>query len=360
MMTVLAAIFVLGVMVFIHETGHFLAAKIFRIRVDRFSMGFPPRLIGKKIGETDYCISAIPFGGYVKIAGMVDESLDKEALKEEPKPWEYRSKSWIQRVLVVLTGPIMNIAFAFVIFTAAALMYGVAENVHVNTDVGSVVEGMPAEKAGIKPGDHIVAIAGRPVNSWEEMAEIIHGSAGKVITVEWTRNGTSFSAELSPVLVKVQEKEDALEIGQIGIGSKLAIQWREVGIIGALSSGGESVYTITKLVLVSIIKLIAREESIRSIGGPVAIAKMAGESARSGFGALVFFMALLSLNLGILNLLPIPVLDGGHLVFLGIEGVIRRPIPQRIKLIVQQVGMFLILGLTIFVIYNDILKVIHE
>jgi len=356
MITVLAAIFVLGVMVFIHETGHFLTAKLFRIRVDRFSLGLPPRLFGKRIGETDYCISAIPFGGYVKIAGMVDESLDKKELKEEPKPWEYRSRPWIQRVLVVLAGPLMNIGFAFVIFVTATLWYGVGEI--SGTWVGSVVEEHPAEQAGILLEDRIIAVEGKEVTSWEELAEIIHGAPGQILKIEWMRGDSLFVAEMTTVIEKIEVEGEIQEIGLIGIGPR--VEMRRVGFWKALVNGGEVVYGITKLVLVSILKLITGRESLRSLAGPVFIAKMAGESARSGLGTLFLFMAFLSLNLGILNLLPIPVLDGGHILFLGIEGIIRRSIPQKLKLIVQQVFLFLLLGFMMFIIYNDILRVIHK
>jgi len=357
MVTVLATVFVLGVLIFIHETGHFLTAKLFRIRVDRFSLGYPPRMVGKKIGETDYCISAIPFGGYVKIAGMVDESLDKKTLGEEPKPWEYRSKPWIQKALVILAGPLMNVGFAFVIFVAAALWYGVGEQVP-GTQVGSLVEGMPAQQIGMLSGDRIVAADGKDVTSWEELAEIIHGAPGQILKIEWMRGDSLFVAEMTTAVEKMEIEGEIQEIGLIGIGPR--VEMRRVGFWKALVNGGEVVYGITKLVLVSILKLITGRESLRSLAGPVFIAKMAGESARSGLGTLVVFMAFLSLNLGILNLLPIPVLDGGHMLFLSIEGILRRPIPQKLKLIVQQVFMFLLLGFMLFIIYIDILRVIHK
>lgn len=357
MITILAAIFVLGVLVFIHETGHFLAAKLFRIRVDRFSIGYPPRLIGKKIGDTDYCISAIPFGGYVKIAGMVDESLDKKILEEEPKPWEFRSKPWIQKVAVVIAGSFMNILFAFAVFVGATMIYGMAEQVP-GTHVGSLMEGRPAEEAGMLPGDRIISVDGKEVASWEDMTEIIHGAPGRPLTVSWMRNDTVFSAELTPVLEKIVDGGDVREVGLIGIAPKFEV--RPVGLGRAILGGGVTAYGITRLVIVSLIRLIRGRESVRSLAGPLGISRMAGESARSGWGTLIGFMALLSLNLGILNLLPIPVLDGGHLMFLSVEGIIRRPIPLKLKLIIQQVGMFLIFGLMLFAIYNDVIRMINK
>ncbi len=350
MITVLATIFVLGVLIFIHEVGHFSVAKMFRIRVDRFSMGLPPILIKKKIGETDYCISAIPFGGYVKIAGMVDESLDKKTLSEEPKPWEYRSRPWIQKALVILAGPLMNVGFAFVVFVVLAMTYGVENTSHV----GSVLEGKPADRAGMRPGDLITNVDGVEVTSWEELTKVIHGAPGKTVRVEWMRNDLVFVAEMTTAVEKMEIEDEIREIGLIGIGPKA------VGAGRAFVMGGGMIYGFTKLVLVSIYKVITREASVRSFGGPIIIAKMAGESARSGLGTLFLFMAFLSLNLGILNLLPIPVLDGGHMLFLSIEGILRRQIPQKLKLIVQQIFMFLLLGFMLFIIYIDILRVIHK
>jgi regulator of sigma E protease len=354
MITILATIFVLGVLVFVHETGHFLSAKLFRIRVDRFSLGLPPRMIGKKIGETDYCLSWIPFGGYVKIAGMVDESLDKKQFAEKPEPWEFRSKPWIQRVIVVAAGSIMNIVLAFFIFTIATLHHGIDE-VSPDSVVGDVMEGKPAQLAGIQPGDRIVRIDGQSVDTWEAMAGIIHKIPGKTVRIEWLRNDSLFSANVTPQKEQVPGEGEMEEVGLIGIVPSFTI--RRAGLFEAVSHGAQITYYLSKLVMVSFWKLVRGKESMKSLAGPVLIAKMAGESARSGIETLITFLALLSLNIGILNLFPIPVLDGGHLVFLAIEGIIRREVPIKVKLVVQQVGMVLILGLMIFVIYNDILKI---
>ena len=357
MITVLAAIFVLGVLIFLHETGHFLAAKLSRIRVDRFSIGYPPRLFGKKIGETDYCVSAIPFGGYVKIAGMVDESMDKKALEEEPKPWEFRSKSWPRKALVIMAGSLMNILFAYVVFVGATLIYGVAEQVP-GTYVGSLMEGRPAEEAGLLPGDKIVSVDGKEIQSWEDLTNIVHNAPDKELSFSWQRGDSSFTADITPVLEKLPDGEGNIqEIGVIGIYPRFDM--KPAGLGRALVNGGATLYGFSRLILVSVYRLIIGKESVRSLAGPLAISQMAGESARSGWGTLIGFMAFLSLNLGILNLFPIPVLDGGHLLLLGVEGIIRRAIPVKVKLIIQQVGMVLIFGLLILVLYNDILRIIR-
>lgn len=357
MITILATVFVLGILIFVHETGHFLSAKLFRIRVDRFSLGYPPRMIGKKIGETDYCISWIPFGGYVKIAGMVDESFDKKQFMKKPEPWEFRAKPWIQKVIVVAAGSLMNIGLAFFIFAAATWFHGI-EEISPSAVVGEVIESKPADQAGIQSGDRIIRIGGQDVDTWENMAEIIHNAPEEPITIEWLRDGTLFSAEVTPQKEKILGRGEIEEVGLIGIGP--VVTNRRSGFFEALFYGGRTTYYLGKLVLVSFWKLITGEESIRSLAGPVFIAKIAGESAKSGFETLIGFLALLSVNLGILNLFPIPVLDGGHLVFLFVEGIIRREIPVKVKMIVQQVGMVLILGIMIFVIYNDIIRIFQK
>ena len=357
MITLLATVFVLGVLIFVHEVGHFLVAKLFKIKVERFSIGYPPRIAGKKIGETDYCISAVPFGGYVKIAGMVDESLDEEKLKEEPKPWEFRSRSSIQKILVVMGGPLMNIGLAFIIYFVATLNYGIPD-ISGLAYVGSVVPGNPAAEAGILPGDKIVAVNGKKVNTWDELAEIIHSSPGKPCKLNWMRHDSLFTAKVTPIKQKIVDNGDIREVGLIGISPKFRM--KKVGIGTAFVNAGKTIYDLTHLVIISIVKLIEGKESIRSLAGPVFIAKMAGESARSGWGSLIGFLAFLSLDLGILNLFPIPALDGGHVMFLGVEAIIRKEIPLKVKLIIQQIGMFLLIALMIFIVYNDIIRLVHK
>jgi regulator of sigma E protease len=356
MVPILAVVFVLGVMIFVHELGHFIGAKLFRIRVERFSLGYPPRMVGKKIGDTDYCISWIPFGGYVKIAGMVDESLDKKTLKSEKKPWEFRSRPWIQKVLVIAAGPFMNLLLAFVVFFSVSWIYGVLDETGVW--VQSVAEGKAAEQLGLKAGDKIVSLDGESVTSFEHFSERVRGAEGQVLAIGWVRGDSSFTGTVMPAAETIEENGETKTVGQIGIA--VQIKSRKIGAGEALVSGGDMVIRLTKLIVVSIYKLIAGQESIRSVAGPIGIAKMAGDYARAGFGSLIVFMALLSLNLGIINLLPIPVLDGGHLVFLGIEGIIRKEIPVKVKLVVQQVGMVLIFALMVFVIYNDIIRILHK
>ncbi len=354
-LTLIATVFVLGVLIFVHETGHFLSAKIFKMRVERFSLGYPPRMIGKKVGDTDYCISWIPFGGYVKIAGMVDESFDTKSLANPPQPWEYRSRPWYQRYLVILAGPFMNILFTFLVFWAAILLYGVAQPSR-GTVIGDMIKDYPAYEAGLRPGDKILAINQQPVEKWQEVQTLIREGGEGGITLRLSRKDSVFNAVITPVFEQDPTEPGTATVPKVGILPQFSQE--RVGFLRSFAEAGRSVYDLTELIVVSVYRLITGQESIKNVAGPVGIARMAGDYARAGFGALLAFMALLSLNLAILNLLPIPVLDGGHLTLLIIEGVIRREIPIRVKLVIQQIGMILLLALMLYVIYNDVLKVV--
>src|SRR4030042_5416187 len=195
---------------------HCIAAKLFKVRVERFPMGYPPRLFGKKIGETDYCVSAIPFGGFVKISGMVDESFDKEQLKGKPKPWELRSRPWYQKFAVIFSGPFMNILFAFLVFTAAVLIYGVGE-LSKEPVVGNLVENMPATAADIREGDRIVSIDGTPIGSWDDLTKIIYAAPEKTLAIVWSRGDSLFSRPLTTMKTEIKEGDSMRVIGQIGI-----------------------------------------------------------------------------------------------------------------------------------------------
>ena len=351
LVTILATIFVLGILVFIHELGHFLAAKMVGIRVERFSIGFPPRLFGKKIGDTDYCISAIPFGGYVKMSGMIDESMDKEAIKGEP--WEFQSKPLPQKMLTIFAGPLMNVVLAIILFTGLVFYHGVGEV--TGNRIGEVLEDYPAAEAGIVAGDQIVSIDGKSIETWEEMTELIHGLPDQKISLEWNHDGEIKSATVHSRVEKAPIDGDIKEVGLIGISPEVTM--KKIGLFAAFEHGFERSVYFTRLVFVSLKMLVTGQESLKSIGGPVVIAKLAGDSARSGFDSLLFFMAFLSLNLAILNILPIPALDGGHLLFLIIEGVIRRPLSVKTRMVVQQVGMVLLLALMVIVVFNDVKNV---
>ncbi len=340
--TLLSFAFVLGLLIFVHELGHFATAKLVGIKVERFSLGFPPRAFGFKHGDTDYCISWLPLGGYVKMAGMIDESLDETITGAS---WEFASKNVWQRILVISAGSLMNFATAILIYAGIVYFTGIGET--AGTTVGEVLSGKPAETIGLQPDDVITAVDGQTISTWQELTRIIHNRPEKEIDITWDRDGTSFSARVTP------ELQEASKIGMIGIAVKVV--YREAGAFESLSYGASNSYNFLKLTAKSLKMIITGEESFKnSVGGPIIIAKLAGESAKHGFQSLLAFTAFISLNLGFFNLLPFPVLDGGHLVFLALEGVMRRPVPIKARLVVQKVGMAFLLALMVFILINDI------
>ena len=342
-------IFTIGLLVLAHELGHFLLAKAVGIRVERFSIGFPPRLFGKKIGDTDYCVSAIPLGGYVKMTGMIDESMDEGAIKGEP--WEFMSKPIWARFLVIFAGPAFNIILAMIIYSSIFMISGVESTVEPNhAIIGSVSAGDPAESIGMQAGDRITAIDGQPIEMWDDILRVVHPAPEKELLIEWERNGETFSSSVTTL------KDPLQKSGKIGIGPQT--EMLKVGPLKAIWYGSVNTYYKTGLIIKSFGLLFSGQVPAKdALAGPVRIAEMTGQIAKGGFINLLAFAAILSINLGLLNLLPFPVLDGGHLVLLGIEGVSRRPISTKIKMVVQQIGMALLLALMVFVIINDFLHI---
>jgi len=352
MITILATIFVLGLLIFIHEFGHFIFAKLTGMRVERFSLGYPPRLFGKKIGETDYCISATPLGGYCKIAGMVDESMDKDGgIKGEP--WEFQSKPVYARFLVIFAGPFMNFLLAVLIFSVIVFVKGTGKP-NPEPVIGQVIEGLPAAEAGIAAGDRIVEIEGIEINNWSDVTNIIHSRPNEPVDLKIERGDEIIDLKVTPSAETSPETGE--KIGMIGITSEII--YEKAGLFGSINQGAAQAYNLTKLILGALKKVITGEESIKSFGGPIIIAKFAGESARAGAEPLFFFIAFLSINLALLNLLPVPALDGGHIIFLAVEGITRKKISTKVKLVFQQIGMILLLIFIVFIIYNDVLRVL--
>ncbi len=342
---ILVFIPVLGVLIFVHELGHFLAAKWAGIRVERFSLGFPPRMFGKKIGDTDYCISWIPLGGYVKMAGMIDESMDAQI---EGHPWEFMSKPVWKRFIVIAAGPFMNIVLAIAFFATLNFYYGVPVATD-GTTIGQVIAKSPADSLGLKEDDRIVAVNGESVATWEELTQRIHANPRKPILLSWERQGEIMQRQVIPALDERDQK------GKIGIGAKIVM--RPAGLGESLTIACVNTWFVTREIGKFFGRLFTRQESVReNLAGPVKMMDMAFQFAKLGFDKLMNFVALISLQLALVNLLPIPALDGGHLLFLGIEGILRRPLSVRVRIVLQQVGMALLLLLMVFVVFNDFQK----
>ncbi len=353
MTTFLATIFVLGILIFVHELGHFLVAKKSGIRVERFSLGFPPKMIGKKIGETEYCISWLPLGGYVKMAG---EEPGREETKGEP--WEFMSKPPGIRALVIAAGPVMNLVLAVLVFWGIVFFAGVQDVHEESNQVGLVSPGGPADKAGIKPGDKIVSINGVEMTSFTQMREAIWQQVEKPVEVKWVRDGKEYTAQITTYKERLlDEKGEKVDVGKIGIGPSFTKTK-----VGLIRSFAESINT-TKFILVESVKflfaLVTGSASVKLLGGPIFIVETAGETARSGFVSLLSFLALLSINLSLVNILPIPVLDGGHLFFLLVEKIKGSPMSIKQRTAAQQIGLAFLVLLIIFVTYNDVLRLIR-
>ncbi len=492
----------LSILVFVHEMGHFLSARLFGMRVDMFSLGFGQALVKKQIGQTEYRVGWLPLGGYVKIAGMVDESMDVPYLLEpeldadgnavvdkkgepvmiqtldakgkpiptesEPQPDEFRAKPVWQRMIVISAGVVFNLILAFVIYTGLAMAYGraytPAENVRLDvrpntiaaemglrpgdrvtavngervedfedvftpttlgadplkltvdrggqtveitgpdelmtrlsraqrtaTDAGeepsfgslfgaepalppvlaSVSPGSAAEAAGLRVGDRITAIDGQAVPSWSRLTEAVTGSGGRELRVRWTSADTTAlvngAGEPVPVvattggmktyetLVAPRQSGERYILGILPDDTGLGVRYERFGLGEGIAAGYHQAVATTSTYVGFMGKLFTGRESVReNVGGPIMIAQQSRQAAERGGASFWSFVAILSVALAVFNILPIPALDGGHLVFLAYEAVARREPSLKVRMVVQQIGLFLILALMAFAVFNDV------
>lgn len=442
-MTILAAVVVLGILIFVHELGHFLVAKRSGVGVLKFSLGFGPKLVGVKRGETEYLLSALPLGGYVK---MIGEDPGDESPEAADLERSFSRKSVGTRARIILAGPLANLLLPVVIFwgvfaivgqpyflpvvgtpepgspaAQAGLLPGdrvqALDGVRIerwteietalqsssgrpltltvvrdgrtfdvrltpravstrdifgqetqawdlglhpllSTRIGQVLPGHVAEQTGLKSGDRILALNGRQVAEWEQLAKTIHASPGRPVRLTVERDGQRFDVEVTPRPTRQRGPGGDEEIGLIGIGPAPESHSQRLNPVAALGAGVKKTADLSVLIVQGFVKLIQAKISPKTIGGPILIAQMAGEVVQRGPVELLSFTALLSINLAILNLLPIPVLDGGHLLFSLIEWLRGKPVSLRKREIAQQVGMVLLVGLMIFAFYNDIFRLL--
>jgi len=353
-LTIISFILVLAILVFFHEAGHFITAKLCNVGVEKFSLGFGPRLYGKKIGITDYRISAIPLGGYVKLLG---EEPGEELFPEEI-PFSFSHKPLFQRMLIVAAGPFFNILLAYIIFVFFFALNGIPFRLAV---VGEIFPDTPAHKAGIKVEDKIVKIDNKSIETWDDMASVISNSKGKEICI--TINRVVEEEEKFYVFYIMPEKKttknffgEDIDRYLIGISSSDKFDIKNLSFIQSLGYSGVKIWEITWLTLLHIYKIIQGVLSPDNIGGPIMIAKLTGDSARAGIASLSFFIAVISISLAIFNLLPIPVLDGGHLMFFLIEGITRKPVSVKVKELSQQIGIAFLVLTMIYVSVNDVMR----
>jgi len=346
---ILWAVLVLGVLIFVHELGHFLVAKRAGVSVLKFSLGFGPKIAGFTRGGTEYLLSAIPLGGYVKMLGEDP----KEEVADLERSFSAKPIGW--RSLIILAGPGSNFLLAIAIFWVV-FMVGVPT---LTTKVGEVMEGFPAQEAGLLRGDRIVGIEGQPIEKWEELAKQIHQSPGRPVRLTVEREGQRFDLAVAPKATKQKNLfGEEQEIGLLGIAPAEEFLTERTNPITAFGKAVYKTYDLSVLILITFGKLLQGVVPAKTIGGPLLVAQMAGEQARLGVLNLLFFTALLSINLAILNLLPIPILDGGHLFFALIEAARGKPVSLKKREMAQQVGLVLLVALMIFAFYNDIFRLL--
>ncbi|MCZ7609872.1 MAG: RIP metalloprotease RseP [Ignavibacterium sp.] len=440
----------IGILVFIHEFGHFAATKLSGMRADVFAIGFGKRLFGwnRKTGftfgelpkdfdgegHTDYRLSLLPLGGYVKIAGMVDESMDTSFAESEPQPYEFRAKPVWAKIFVITAGVLMNLLLAWAIFWGGNFFQG--KPITPTTTIAFVEDGSPAQLSGFVAGDKILSINGKQVNNWEELrAQIFINTLGENLNVTLERNGAiknlSVERKLIPddesksryllpqgikpgigdVLKDSPAEKSGLKPGDImlslngiplyspkqttelisantgreiqlvvkrkdedlnilvtpGDDSKIGVaigpvflgktKMQTYGAFASIYYGWKDIEKMTALTFQMVGKVFSGNIEVgKAFGGPIKIAQIAAKSADSGMSSFLYFLALLSLSLAILNIMPFPVLDGGHLVMIIIEAIIRREIPIKIKMAIQKTGFVILLLLMAFIIYNDIIS----
>jgi len=436
---------VLGVLVAFHELGHFLAARWVGVKVLKFSLGFGPKLFGRQMGETEYLLSAIPLGGYVKLYGE-DET---EATTQEDRARSFAHKGLWGKVLIVAAGPGFNFILAYFIFAgwlatgtplfvptfqdltpdieamvpgspadtagiqigdrvsrvngeaistrtelfdAVAKSNGQTLTLEIKRDgqlktlkvtptttpgpqtsaqepgyylgveeapplVTSVMQNSPAAKAGLQTGDHVVSIDGQTIHTWSQMTGIVKESPNRQLQVAVLREGHRISLSVTPTVEKTMINGQSVDIGKIGISGPGRSIMRSSTPLLSLYDGLGATWGWTELTVIGLYKMIVGDISSKNIGGPLTIANISGEAASQGVSSVVFLIAILSINLGVLNLLPIPILDGGHLLFFLIEGILRKPLGERQREIAQQAGLVLLVGVMIFAFWNDLERI---
>ncbi len=431
MITIISFLVILGILVFVHELGHFIAAKSAGVCVETFSIGMGPKLLKKQWGDTEYCLSAIPLGGYVKLKG---ENPDDAASADDPD--NMMNKSIPRRFSIFLAGPVMNIVLAVILVSLVfyigmqvpkyleeppvigwveedspaeaaglrigdkiltvggeamntweqALLYvastggktldidiernGIRQTVTIVPDVdnsigageigigpemkaliGGVIQGYPADEAGLAIGDEIIAIDGTPIQHWIQMSRIVHDSAGKTLHITILRAGRELELDVTP-----RQEDD--ERGYLGIQSQQQTVLKKYGVVESFSKGIARCWELTAMTVDLLKRLVTLKASAKTVGGPIMIAQMSGQVVREGLSESLSFMGLISLSLGIFNLLPIPILDGGHIFLLLVEILYRRPLRMKEREFAQKIGLLIILPLMVFVFYNDIMRIV--
>ncbi|MBI4349810.1 MAG: site-2 protease family protein [Elusimicrobia bacterium] len=340
--SIVAVLFTFGLVIFLHEFGHFCVCKLAGIRVEAFSFGFGPELLGRTRGATRYSLRAVPLGGYVKPAG---ESLDEVS----GAPDEYFAKPWYTRLGVVFAGPFMNYLLAFVLFSGVILFVG--EPVFSDLPViGDLTKGYPAAEAGLKPGDRVLRIDGVAVETWPAMAEKIYGKVEKEVSITYSRAGAEASVKL-----KTRKAPDGSGRGVIGISPSTG--YKRVPFLKGVTMGAHQCWYWTAFTVKTLKSNFDKREK-PDLAGPIGIVNIVSKAAHTGLTDLVFLIALISVAVGFFNLLPIPLLDGGWALLYLYEGVSRRKLTGKVMQYVNGAGIAMLLSIFLFATYNDIMRMV--
>lgn len=336
--TLIATIFVFGLLIFFHELGHFLTAKLVGMRVEEFAIGFGPKLLSRKYGETVYSLRIIPLGGFNKISGMdPDEEQDERSFNSKP--------IWA-RMLVIVAGSTMNFILPVILFFFVFIGAGI-DTPSNSPIIGNVFPDKPAAQAGLQPGDRIISVNETDINSWRDFVNVVQTNAGNQLMIRYETNGTVKNISVTP------EYDNKADRGIIGVMPK--IENYQPGIIEGIGLALKQTYTVAGSMVTGIAQMITGKASAE-LAGPIGVAQMAGEVAQLGIVPLLQFAAFLSINLGLINLLPVPVLDGGHLVTLAIEGVRGKSLSRNKMQFIQMVGFALLMILLIITTFKDIAR----
>jgi regulator of sigma E protease len=347
MIYILAFAWLFGMLVFFHELGHFLVAKLSGVKVLTFSLGFGPKLIGKQIGETEYRISALPLGGYVKLYG--ENPQEKVAKKEEKRAMRHQPLR--NRMAITVAGSLANFILGIFLFT---IVYSVGTH-ELAPVVGEIMDGSPAQEAGVRSGDVIVKIDDKAITLWNDIPLVVHESEGKELQLTLKRGEDTINTTVTPRVATAQNIfGKKTQTYQLGIYQSGQLVLYKEPIYKAFGNSFYRAWFIMKTTVIAIVKMIQGTVSAEeNVGGPYTIAKMAGKTAQLGFSKLVLLTAIVSVSVGLINLFPIPVLDGGHLFVLAVEGIRRRPLTNRQTQIIWQIGWLMIMLLIAFVLYIE-------
>lgn len=349
--TIVIFLGVLSVLIAFHEWGHFLTARLMGVKVLTYSIGFGPKLWRRQSGETEYCLSAIPLGGYVKLFG--DDPNDSIEPAEQKRAFLYQPTA--SKLAIVAAGPSFNLLLAFIFFFALN-MVGMPQHMPV---LGEISPDSPAQQAGFQAGDRVKSIEGAPIQRWDDMTKVIERRAGQSTVVVVLRNGTPTTVTVTPTAVEKPTSPfgEVRRVGQIGVRDGGVFENVRLNPLDAFTEGLAMTGHWTYLTVASLGKMIQGVVPIKEVGGPILIAQISAKAAETGLPNLVLFMAIISVNLAVLNILPIPVLDGGHIFFFLIEAAIGRQLTLRTKEMAQRVGIVLLLMLMVLAFSNDIMRI---